>query len=328
VLSKECFHHLPIEVNICDYLEAGQYPTHMLLFCPENYPSPKNNKTQPNVLIAWQGWLDLKRDLQIAAHVSGNPIICNGDNGSPCRLFKCTEYRDRVSQAQPITASNNYRNTTLMNNDEANRLNTGKSGPRRMQTTDKSRTYRRNFTVKWDEFAFYVELERRCGNPTHEHHPRLYHPASAPVPICLLTEQQRENTKNVIDATSDKASGRNFLLRTMGINFDTIKLTYLDCKMKGHDKSGDDIDCMIKNFELSNKIKFTTLSDVPMSAIKGIDTTNTNMTLYLFQRPSVIMGKSPMTPSKMILSCLLSVKTPKPLDYPKYLQRSTILLFQ
>ena len=58
-------------------------------------------------------------------------------------------------------------------------------------------------------FSFYVELERRSGNPTHEHHPRLYHPDSAPVPIRLLTEQQKENTKNVMDATTDKASGRN-----------------------------------------------------------------------------------------------------------------------
>ena len=41
-------------------------------------------------------------------------------------------------------------------------------------------------------FSFYVELERRSGNPTHEHHPRLYHPDSAPVPICLLTEQKKE----------------------------------------------------------------------------------------------------------------------------------------
>ena len=46
--------------------------------------------------------------------------------------------------------------------------------------------------------------------------------------------------------------------------------------MKGPNKSGDDIDSMIKNFELSNEIKFTTLSDVPLSDIKGIDTTNTN----------------------------------------------------
>ena len=65
--------------------------------------------------------------------------------------------------------------------------------------------------MKWDSFSFYVELERQSGNPTHEHHPRLYHPDSAPVPIRLLTEQQKENTKNVMDVTTDKASG-NFLI--------------------------------------------------------------------------------------------------------------------
>jgi len=136
-------------------------------------------------------------------------------------------------------------------------------------------------------FSFYVELERRSGNPTHEHHPRLYHPDSAPVPIRLLTEQQKENTKNVMDATTDKASSI-FLLETTGRYFDTIKLTYLDRKMKGPNKSGDDIDSMIKNFELSNEIKFTTLSDIPVSDIKGLDTINTNSdTITIFTTKSI-----------------------------------------
>ena len=91
-----------------------------------------------------------------------------------------------------------------------------------------------------------------------------------------------------MDATTDKASGRMFLLRRTGRYFDTIKLTYLDRKMKGPNKSGDDIDSMIKNFELSNEIKFTTLSDVPVSDIKGLDTINTNSdTITIFTTKSI-----------------------------------------
>ena len=77
-------------------------------------------------------------------------------------------------------------------------------------------------------------------------------------------------------ATTDIGVGRNFLFRTTGRYFNTIKLAYLDRKEKGKDKTSDDIQCMIQNFQASDEIKFTTLSDVPVSKLHNFDTSKTN----------------------------------------------------
>ena len=94
VLSKESFNHVPTKVNICDYLGAGRYPSRRLMFSPDKCPPPINDELKPNGLINCQGWIDLKRELQFAAQVSDNPVICNGDNGlSGCRKFNCAHHR-------------------------------------------------------------------------------------------------------------------------------------------------------------------------------------------------------------------------------------------
>ena len=124
--------------------------------------------------------------------------------------------------------------------------------------------------------GFYVYLERRSGNSMHEHHPKLYHPDSVPMPLRLLSKEQKENTINAMAATTDIGVGRNFLFRTTGRYFNTIKLAYLDRKEKGKDKTSDVIQCMIQNFQASDEIKFTTLSDVPVSELHNFDTSKTN----------------------------------------------------
>ena len=74
-----------------------------------------------------------------------------------------------------------------------------------------------------------------------------------------------------MNSSADKGAGRNFLFRTTDRYFDTIKLAYLDRKEKDHDKRTDDIHNMLQNFVTSGEIKFTTLSDVPVSKLKNVD---------------------------------------------------------
>ena len=57
----------------------------------------------------------------------------------------------------------------------------------------------------------------------------------------------------------------------MGSYFNNIKLAYLDRKEKSHDKTSDDIHNMLQNFETSDEMKFTTLSEVPVSELKNLD---------------------------------------------------------
>ena len=109
---------------------------------------------------------------------------------------------------------NSYRETSLVHN----RKNSRKDGqilPRRTKTYD-SMVCNFALAVKWDKFGFYVELERRAGCPMHCNHPQLFDQNSLPFPTRLLTQDQVKNTKGVMEATCNKAAGRNFLHNTFG----------------------------------------------------------------------------------------------------------------
>jgi hypothetical protein len=88
-LDKTCTR----EVDICDYL--GVSPSHPpyvihLFLDPEKYDKPplpgEHISKNPH-------WMQLKDALELAAHTSGSPIMCNG--GMDYRRFKC-KLRKRV----------------------------------------------------------------------------------------------------------------------------------------------------------------------------------------------------------------------------------------
>ena len=59
------------------------YPAARLAFCPNTYKPPSSNDeiTSKNSETC-NGWMDLRRDLFIAAHDAGNSIISNGSQQS------------------------------------------------------------------------------------------------------------------------------------------------------------------------------------------------------------------------------------------------------
>ncbi len=55
------------------------YPAVRLAFCPNTYkPSSSSDEMTSKNAESCNGWTDLWRDLFIAAHDAGNPIISNG----------------------------------------------------------------------------------------------------------------------------------------------------------------------------------------------------------------------------------------------------------
>jgi hypothetical protein len=62
------------------------YPAARLAFCPNTYkpPSSSDEMTSKNS-ESCKGWRDLWRDLSIAAHDAGNPIVSNGSQQSIVR---------------------------------------------------------------------------------------------------------------------------------------------------------------------------------------------------------------------------------------------------
>jgi len=215
--------------------------------------------------------MDLKRDLSLAALDGGNPIISNGSNAPNQRKLKCAHcYRkQRKSKAMTVDDENPYRSTSLVHNRRNNRSN-GISKSKRIKTTNQEHTCKLCFTNKWDSHGFYVELQRASGNGMHNDHPRPTDPSVIPFPSRLLTQEQIEQTCHVVSAAANKAAGRNYHLSTTGRWMSTVKIAYISDRSNGDSRTRtkDDIDAMIDDFKSSNDIKFTTLSDIPLSMLQ------------------------------------------------------------
>jgi hypothetical protein len=71
------------EIDICNHMGGQMYPAARLVFCPNTYKPPSSNDEMTNKNSgSCNGWTDLQRDLSIAAHDAGNPIISNGSQQS------------------------------------------------------------------------------------------------------------------------------------------------------------------------------------------------------------------------------------------------------
>lgn len=284
-VSSQMFDAPPLDGDLCDYLNGQQRQVKRLYLSPLLYPPPKTNDDMKIFITKdgkkscnCQGWIDLKRDIETSALDKGNPVISNGSNGASNlnRVFKCPSCgrSSRNSTAMAVTDDNPFRETSLVNDRQNNRKG-GKTGPKKMRTSKPTNNgvganpLLCNFsaTIKWDEFAFFVELERNAGNPMHEHHPRIVDSSAMPFPTRLLTQEQIEDTRDVVRATSNRAVGRNFLKGRLGRFVDSVKIAYLGLREDKTD-TADDITNMIDNFITSEEIAFTCISDVPISDLE------------------------------------------------------------
>jgi hypothetical protein len=74
------------------------YPAARLAFCPNTYKSPSSNdKMISKNAESCNGRTELQRDLSIAAHNAGNPIVSNGSQQSIGRetnnhVFRCGKF--------------------------------------------------------------------------------------------------------------------------------------------------------------------------------------------------------------------------------------------
>jgi hypothetical protein len=101
--------------DICDYLGGQMYPAGRLAFCPNTYKPPIfNDEMNSKNDESCNGWTDLLRDLSIAAHDAGNPIVSNGSQQSIGRetnncVFRCgTFYRSTRTSAMELSDIGQY----------------------------------------------------------------------------------------------------------------------------------------------------------------------------------------------------------------------------
>ena len=91
-----------------------------------------------------------------------------------------------------------------------------------------------SFIIKLDIYGFYVQLE---------FHPKIDETVELPFPTRLLTQDQIDHMKTVVESTPKKAVGRNFIYKYFGRFENRIKIAYLTGKEvdPDDDNSKDDI---------------------------------------------------------------------------------------
>jgi hypothetical protein len=86
------------KIDICDYLGGQMNPAVRLVCCPNTYKPPSsNNEMTRNNSDSCNGWKDSQRDLSIAAHDAGNPIISNGSQQSNKRDMNNCSFDEEYS---------------------------------------------------------------------------------------------------------------------------------------------------------------------------------------------------------------------------------------
>ena len=242
------------------------YPAQRLYFCPKSYPPPSSIEDMDSSNDVHPGFERLRRDLCVAALAAGNPICSNGRDGGMegTRAFRCTCWRRRVRS--PVITSL-LRLTTLVNN-EANRRKGGRSLTRATKVRNTSRLCPFQFRLSWDHLGFYVNLLKRSGEGHHRFHPKPSDPASMLFPSRLLTQQEKESIHNVTQS-SCVATARNFVFKTFGKFIHRARLAYLDRRTVSGSSPTDDVTRMLEDFEKSRLVKFTTVSDVPLSELSS-----------------------------------------------------------
>ncbi len=78
-----------------------------------------------------------------------------------------------------------------------------------------------------------------------------------------MDEEEEETVHHVVESACNEAAGRNYMFKRFSKFISSMKVAYLHCKNNEFGNSDDDIDTVLINFESSNDIRFTTLSDVP-----------------------------------------------------------------
>ena len=269
-------------LDICSYLNGQPSNISRLYFSPKKYPPPESAELMKGRAVDnnCQGWLTLKNDLESVSYDMGNPITSNGavpgerdkdgKRSTNNRRFVCATVGrlKRKSRAMAITDTSQYRESTLINNRKNNREN-GLSLPKRVKINQTITRCPFTFTIKWDGIGFYIDLYRSSGNPMHCYHSKVFKPSALSFPSRLLTQEQIDDTKHVVEATCNKAVGRNFMKGKFGRFINHIKVAYLS--QRENDSSTEsrkcDITNMLDDFQDSNEISFSTVSDVPMDLL-------------------------------------------------------------
>ncbi len=207
----------------------------------------------------YQPWVNLKRDLEVAAISCGNTVISNGGgvpskNNKSIRQFCCGNcYHKHQKNCIEPTLDMLYRKSFLVHDNQNSRGKSGINGPKHIKTTNSDHICKFGFSISCNQHGFSEASWR------YKH----------PYAIMSSVWGRDEDIWNGKKTSSNNSLGRNFVHDKFGKFIRTIKIEYLsrrhDC---GLGENNDDITSMLENFWKSKEIQFTTLSGMPVSLLQ------------------------------------------------------------
>ena len=101
-----------------------------------------------------------------------------------------------------------------------------------------------------------------------------------PFPSRLLTQQERQSVRNITQS-SCITTARNYVFKTFGKFVNNVRLAYLDRNTVDGSLLTNDVTRMLADFENSRSVKFTTVSDVPLTELSSNQSHSKNGTATL-----------------------------------------------
>ena len=193
--------------DICSFLGGQQPAFTRLYFSPEKCPT-STTIGKENTLGVFQ---TLKKDLESAAFKVHFQLFSNGGSGKArTRRFKCGACINRVNSKRHLLMKDKkriqeFRSSILVNDRKKARGRDGQSMPRRTNTNiaDKSCTF--SFTVRWDDVAFFISLEKKSGCNVHRFHHKLN---CSSLPTRLLADDERQTLEHLAASCCTTGVGR------------------------------------------------------------------------------------------------------------------------
>ena len=108
----------------------------------------------------------------------------------------------------------------------------------------------------------------RAGEGHHRFHPQPSDPSNMPFPSCLLIQQERQSVRKITDSIC-VTPARNYVFKNFGKLVNKARLAYLEKNPVDGSLLTDDVTRMLADFENSRSVKFTTVSDVPLSDLSS-----------------------------------------------------------
>ena len=178
---------IPVDIDICQFFNGVVPNALRLYFSTTDYPPP-NDLTKGS---SGPHWKRLVHFIERQSYQASSPVICSSGNHYS-RRFICQQCNKTNKKRKPTKRNDvEYRHTHLTNDGEKGERENGRRLSRRTSSQNATKHCKFGFTVKWDQWGYYITLARRGGCMNHSNHPK-FDTSEIPLPPRLTTNDDKK----------------------------------------------------------------------------------------------------------------------------------------